>query len=149
MAFLYQKTIIFEFAILLTTKKLKIMKIAVIIIRSLIGLLLLFASISYFFHLFPDPVLTGDMKLFNDGIIASGYLMPLVKTVELLCGIALITGKFNKIANIILMPISVNIFFTHVCLAPEGIPVAVFLLVGNIFLIYSKWDSYKGLFTAN
>lgn len=125
------------------------MKIAVIIIRSLIGLLLLFASISFFFHLFPEPVLTGDMKIFNDGMKASGYLMPLVKTVELLCGIAYITGKFNKIANIILLPISINIFFVHICLAPEGVPVAIFLLVGNIFLIYSKWDSYKGLFTSN
>lgn len=125
------------------------MRIATIIIRTLIGLLLLFASISYFFHLFPEPPLTGDMKTFNDGLKASGYLMPLVKTIELLCGIAFVTGKFNKIANIILMPISVNIFFTHVCLAPDGIPVAVFLLVGNIFLIYSKWDSYKGLFTAD
>lgn len=125
------------------------MKIAVTIIRSLIGLLLLFASISYFFHLFPEQPLTGDMKTFNDGLKASGYLMPLVKTIELLCGIAFVTGKFNKIANIVLIPISVNIFFTHVCLAPDGIPVAVFLLVGNIFLIYSKWDSYKGLFTAN
>lgn len=125
------------------------MKIATIIVRSLIGALLLFASISYFFHLFPEPPLTGDMKTFNDGLKASGYLVPLVKTVELLCGIAYITGKFNRIANIILMPISINIFFTHICLAPEGIPVAIFLLVGNIFLIYSKWDSYKGLFVAN
>lgn len=124
------------------------MRIATIIIRSLIGLLLLFASISYFFNLIEQPVLTGNMKLFNDGIIASGYLMPLVKTIELICGLAFITGKFNTIANIVLLPISINIFFTHVCLAPEGIPVAAFLLLGNIFLIYSKWDSYKGLFRA-
>jgi putative oxidoreductase len=125
------------------------MKIATIIIRSLVGLLLLFASISYFFHLFPEPPLNGNMKTFNDGIKASGYLMPLVKTVELLCGIAFVTGKFNKIANIILMPISINILFVHICLAPEGIPVAVFLFAANIFLIYTKWDSYKGLFVAN
>jgi len=125
------------------------MKIATIIIRSLVGLLFLFASISFFFHLFPEPPLTGNMKIFNDGIKASGYLMPLVKTIELLCGIAFVTGKFNKIANIIILPIIVNIFFTHICLAPEGIPVAVFLLVANIFLIYTKWSSYKGLFTAN
>jgi putative oxidoreductase len=124
------------------------MKIATIIIRSLIGLLLLFASVSYFLQLFPEPVLTGNMKLFNDGMNASGYLMPLVKSVELICGLAFVSGKFNTIANIVLLPISINIFFTHVCLAPEGIPVAAFLLLGNIFLIYTKWDSYKGLFEA-
>ncbi|WP_264564660.1 DoxX family protein [Flavobacterium sp. N3904] len=124
------------------------MKIATIIIRSLIGLLLLFASISYFLHLFPEPPLEGNMKIFNDGIKASGYLMPLVKIVELLCGLSFITGKFNKLSFILLMPISINILFTHICLAPEGIPVAAFLFVGNIFLIYTKWDSYKGLFEA-
>jgi putative oxidoreductase len=124
------------------------MKIATIIIRSLIGLLLLFASISYFLHLFPEPPLAGNMKIFNDGIKASGYLMPLVKTVELICGLSFIIGKFNKITFLLLMPISVNIICTHLFLAPEGIPVASFLFLGNIFLIYTKWDSYKGLFTA-
>jgi putative oxidoreductase len=124
------------------------MKIATIIIRTLIGLLLLFASISYFFHLITEPPLKGNMKLFNDGIKASVYLMPLVKTVELLCGISFVTGKFNKITFIILMPISINIICTHIFLAPEGIPVAAFLFLGNIFLIYTKWDNYKGLFVA-
>ena len=124
------------------------MRIATIIIRSLIGLLLLFASISYFLHLFPEPPLAGNMKIFNDGLKASGYLIPLVKTIELICGLSFIIGKFNKITFILLMPISVNIICTHIFLAPEGIPVAAFLFLGNIFLLYTKWDSYKGLFTA-
>lgn len=124
------------------------MKIIAIIIRSLIGLLLLFASVSYFLHLFPEPPLTGNMKTFNEGIKASKYLMPLVKTIELTCGLSFIIGKFNKITFLLLMPISVNIICTHLFLAPEGIPVASFLFLGNIFLIYTKWDSYKGLFTA-
>ena len=124
------------------------MKIATIIIRSLIGLLLLFASISYFLHLFPEPPLTGNMKTFNEGLKASGYLVTLVKIVELICGLSFITGKFNRLTYILLMPISVNILFTHIFLAPEGIPLAVFLFLGNIFLLYTKWDSYKGLFKA-
>ena len=124
------------------------MRIATIIIRSLIGLLLLFASISYFLHLFPEPPLAGNMKIFNDGLKASGYLIPLVKTIELICGLSFIIGKFNRITFILLMPISVNIICTHIFLAPEGIPVAAFLFLGNIFLLYTKWDSYKGLFTA-
>ncbi|PZX93037.1 DoxX family protein [Flavobacterium aquariorum] len=125
------------------------MRIATIIIRSLIGLLLLFASISYFLHLFPEPPLAGNMKIFNDGIKASGYLMPLVKTIELIYGLSFLVGKFNKLTFILLMPISVNIICTHLFLAPEGIPVASFVFLGNIFLIYTKWDSYKALFTAN
>lgn len=122
------------------------MRIATLIIRSLIGLLLLFASVSYFLHLFPEPPLTGDMKIFNDGLKASGYLVPLVKIIELTCGLSFVSGKFNKITYILLMPISVNILCTHLFLAPEGIPVAAFLFFGNIFLLYTKWESYKGLF---
>jgi uncharacterized membrane protein YphA (DoxX/SURF4 family) len=124
------------------------MKITTLIVRILMGTLLLFASISYFFQLFPEPPVSGNMKIFNDGIKASIYLMPLVKAVELLCGLSLIIGKFNRIAVIILMPISINILFTHIFLAPEGIPVAALLFLGNVFLIYQNWDSYKNLFVA-
>lgn len=124
------------------------MRIATIIIRTLIGLLLLFASISYFLQLFPEPPLTGNMKTFNDGLKASGYLVPLVKIIEFTCGLSFVTGKFNRLTYILLMPISVNIICTHLFLAPEGIPVAAFLFLGNIFLLYSKWDNYKSLFVA-
>lgn len=124
------------------------MRIATIIIRSLLGLLLLFASISYFLHLFPEPVITGKLKTFNEGMSAAGYLMPLVKAVELLCGLAFVTGKFNRIANIVLLPISINAVLVHLYLDPANIAMAAFLLVGNLFLIYSKWDNYKGLFVA-
>lgn len=124
------------------------MRIAVIIIRILIGLLLLFASITYFFNLIPVPPLTGNMKTFNDGLVASGYLVTLVKIVELTCGLSFITGKFNRLTYILLMPVSVNIMLTNIFLAPEGIPIAAFLFLGNIFLIYSKWSIYKELFRA-
>ncbi len=124
------------------------MKITTLIVRILIGVLLLFASISFFFQLFPEPPLAGNMKIFNDGIKASIYLMPMVKIVELLCGLSFIIGKFNRITFIILMPISINILFTHIFLAPEGIAIATFIFLGNVFLLFTKWDSYKGLFVA-
>lgn len=124
------------------------MRIATIIIRTLIGLLLLFASMSYFLQLFPEPPLAGNMKTFNEGLKASGYLVPLVKIIEFICGLSFITGKFNRITYILLMPISLNIICTHIFLAPEGIPIAAFLFLGNIYLLYSKWDNYKGLFMA-
>lgn len=124
------------------------MKIITIIIRTLIGLLLLFASITYFFNLIPQPEVTGSFKTFQEGIKASVYLMPLAKTVELVCGLAYVSGKFMKLANILLVPVSLNILFINIFLAPEGTPIALSLLVGNLFMIYKDWDSYKGLFAA-
>lgn len=125
------------------------MRIATIIVRVLLGLLLLFSSVSYFFHLFPEPELTGDMKTFNEGLAASKYLIPLVKVIELLCGVAFVSGKFIRLANIVFLPVSVNILLTHVFLAPEGLAIAAFVFLANVFLIYRYWDSYKGMLTAN
>ncbi len=124
------------------------MKIATIIVRTLIGLLMLFASLSYFFNFSEQPAATGNLKAFMDGLMASGYLMPLAKSVELICGLSFITGKFMKISAIILVPITLNILLINVFLMPEGIPIATVLFLGNLFLIYRNWDSYKDLFKA-
>ena len=124
------------------------MKIATIIIRTLFGLLLLYASISYFLHLTPEQASTGDFKAFQVGIVASTYLMPLAKSIELLCGLAFVSGRFVALANILILPITVNILFINYFLAPEGMPLALFLFLGNLFLIYVHWDNYKSVFAA-
>ena len=124
------------------------MKIATIIIRTLIGLLLLFASISYFFHLMPEPEVTGNFKAFNVGLIASVYLMPLAKSVELLCGLSYVSGRYVTLANILILPITLNILFINYFMAPEGLPIAIALFAGNIFLIYCHWNNYKSVFTV-
>jgi uncharacterized membrane protein YphA (DoxX/SURF4 family) len=124
------------------------MKIATIIVRVLIGLLLLFASIVFFFKLAPEPETTGNFKAFNVGLVASTYLLPLAKSIELLCGIAFVTGRYVTLANILILPITVNILFINYFLAPEGLPIAGLLFLGNLFLIYRYWDNYKSVFTA-
>ena len=121
------------------------MKIALIIVRSLMGLLFLFASVTYFFNLITPPEPTGALKIFNDGLKASIYLMPTVKVIELLCGIAFLSGKFIPLAAVLISPIIVNIFFVNAFLAPEGLPVAIFLVLANVFVIYNYRESYKSL----
>jgi putative oxidoreductase len=123
------------------------MKIATIIIRILIGLLLLFASVSFFLKLVPEPVTTGDFKAFQVGLVASVYLMPLAKTVELLCGLAYISGKFVTLANLVILPVSLNILLINYFLSPETLPIAIFIFLGNLFLIYRYWNNYKSVFT--
>lgn len=122
------------------------MKIATIIIRVLLGALLLFGAVVYFLKLFPTPELTGNLKTFNEGMAASGYMMNLVKSVELLCGLAFISGKFIRLANLVLLPVSVNIVLVHLFLDPANIAAGAFVFIANIFLIYKYWDSYKEIF---
>ena len=122
------------------------MKIMTIIIRTLIGFLLLFASIGFFLKLMPEPETTGNFKAFQLGLIASTYLMPLAKSIELLCGLSYVSGKFVTLANILILPITLNILFINFFLSPEGIPIALFMFCGNLFLIYRHWNNYKSLF---
>lgn len=124
------------------------MNIATIIIRSLIGLLLLFASITYFFDLIKQPELTGDFKTFQDGLVASVYLMPLAKAVELICGLSYATNRYVTLTNLVLLPVTLNILLINVFLAPDGIPIALPLFLGNVFMIYRHWNNYKSLFNA-
>ncbi len=124
------------------------MKIAIIIIRTLIGLLFLFTSIGYFLKLMPEPVTTGDFKAFQIGIVASTYLIPLAKGVELLCGLSFVTGRYVTLANIVILPVTVNILLINYFLTPENMPIALFVFFGNLFLIHSHWGNYKKLFVA-
>lgn len=124
------------------------MKIAVIIVRVLMGLMFLFASIAYFFKLIPPQELSGPMKLFNEGLTASGYFMPFLKAVELIAGILLVAGLFLPLTAIVIFPITINIFLVHVFLAPEGIPVAIFMLAGNLFIAWYYRKTYTPLFVA-
>ena len=68
------------------------------------------------------------------GVLLSSGLLYLVKILELLCGLALISGFFAPLALLVLAPIIVNIAFFHVALDPSGFMVAVVLSglwVGN------------------
>ena len=121
------------------------MKIAVIIVRVIMGLMYLFSSVVVLFKLFPQPEQHGDIKTFMDGVNASVYLMPLIKITELICAIALITGFFAPLATVVIFPITVNILFFHAILAPEGLLMGVLLFLANLFLAYAYRDHYKGL----
>lgn len=124
------------------------MKIAILIIRSLLGILFLYTSVSFFLHLAPEPETTGNFKAFNVGLMASTYLIPLAKSLEFLCGLSFITGRFVTLANIVILPVTLNILLINFFLTPESLPIALFVFFGNIFLIFSHWSNYKSLFVA-
>ena len=122
------------------------MRIAILIVRILLGAFMVFASVTYFFNLIEAEAPTGNLLKFMSGIMASKYLLPLAKTVELMVGISLLSGKWMKVTLLALLPISINIFLIHTVTQVSEVPVAIFVLGANLFLIYAHWDSYKVLF---
>ncbi len=53
------------------------------------------------------------------------------------------------LAALLLAPISVNILCVHMFLEPQGLPVAVLVVLGNLFLGYAYRQQYAPLFVAN
>ena len=126
------------------------MKIAMLVVRTLLGLLFVFASVTFLFNLItPPPMPDGPLKSFNEGLAASGYFFTLLKVTELTCGILLLSGRFVPLALVVLAPISINIFMVHLLLAPEGLPVAIFVVASLLFLAYYYRDAFKPLLTPN
>lgn len=121
------------------------MKIAVIIVRTLFGLLFMASSIVVLFNLARQPELKGSAKLFMDGMAASVYFIPLLKITELVCGIAFVIGRFVPLATVVIFPVTVNIAFYHAFLDRQGLPVAIVILLLNLFLAYAHRKNYSTL----
>jgi putative oxidoreductase len=126
----------------------KIMKIAIIIVRMLMGLMFVMASVVFLFKLAPQPELKGSVKLFMDGLTASGYLMYLLKITELVCGLAFISGRFVPLATVVIFPVTLNILFYAIFLGQATLPVAITLMVANLFLAYACRNNYQTLLAS-
>lgn len=124
------------------------MKAAVIIVRILMGILFLVSVIGFFFNLMPQPELKESAMRFLTGLGASGYLLPVVKVVELLCALAFLSGRFVPLAVVMIFPITLNILLFHGFLAPDGMIVPVLLFIGNLFLAYAYRKNYEPLMLA-
>jgi putative oxidoreductase len=124
------------------------MKVAVITVRIVLGLLFVVSSLGYFFNLMPAGEMSEAAQLFFTGIVASKYLLPVVKTIELLVGVAFLTGKFVPLATVVIFPITLNIVLFHAFLAPEGMIVPIIILAGNLFLAYRYKENYQSLVAA-
>jgi uncharacterized membrane protein YphA (DoxX/SURF4 family) len=126
------------------------MKIAMIIVRTLMGLLFIFASVVVLFNLMgPPPECPIEIaRKFNEGMFAPPYFVKVLKITELLCGIAFVAGRYVPLATIVIAPVIINIFLYHAFVDTSGLPVAVFLVVANIFVAYYYRKSYAGLLAA-
>lgn len=117
---------------------------ATIVIRVLLGLIFFVFGLAGLLNLIPPPEnIPERLMTFTQGLMASMYFFPLLKLVETICGLLLITGFFVPLALVILAPIVLNIFLTHAFLAPEGLVLAT---VMGLFMIYLAFFSepYSG-----
>lgn len=74
-----------------------------------------------------------------------GYLLVLVKTVEIVCGLGLLLNFFVPSSLVILAPVAVNILTFHLFADPSLLPLGIIVFVLQCFLLWAYRDHYKSL----
>lgn len=108
-----------------------------VVARVLLGLVFLASGVAGLMNKIPQPTdLPERLQTFNNGLMASGYFLPLLQLTQAVCGLLLVTGMFVPLALVVLAPVVVNIFFVHLFLEPNGLILACILGVLMIFLSF-------------
>src|SRR5438094_1706969 len=123
------------------------MKTSTIIFRVVLGAIYLIFGLDYYFHFIPyQPNHTGAAAALKNGLMAAGYLYPMMKSIQIIGGIALIINRYAPFFAVVLFPISLNVFLFHTILVPSGWFMGVLLLFPNLYLGYAYRKYYNGMF---
>lgn len=116
--------------------------------RITLGLLLLTFGSDYFLHFMPELPVSKPGAAFLEALLATGYLFPVIKIIEIAAGILLLAGRFVPLALGLLAPIAFNIVLYHVFLDPNGrwIGLSTGILEAVLLVAYRK--AYEGMWAA-
>lgn len=124
------------------------MKNAILIFRVLLGLIYLVFGMDYFLHFIPyQPMHTGNAAALKKGLMGTGYIYPMMKSIQIIGGISLLVNRYAPFFAVVLFPISLNVLLFHTILVPSSWLMGVFLMGPNLFLGYAYRQYYKGMFT--
>jgi uncharacterized membrane protein YphA (DoxX/SURF4 family) len=116
--------------------------------RILLGLIFFVFGLNGFFQFIPAPPPPPAAGAFAVALFATGYFFPLLKTVETLSGLLLLSGRFVPLALTALAPIVVNIFFFHAFLHRGGLALAGVVVVLEVFLAWSYRAAFAPMLKA-
>src|SRR4051794_18151285 len=116
--------------------------------RIFLGLVFTVFGLNFFLHFIPQPPAPPQADAFVGALAASGYLMALLKTTEVLAGLLLLRNRFVPLALAVLAPIVVNIVGFHLALAPAGLPVALAVLAAQLYLAWVHRAAFAPMLRA-
>lgn len=103
--------------------------------RLIIGVILTVFGLNGFLNFLPVPQGNEHASAFITAIINTGYLFPLVKGMEVIAGIFMLTNRLVFLAAIFISPVVVNIFLYNTLLDSSGWWMGTLLLVANLLVV--------------
>lgn len=119
-----------------------------LIARIVLGLAFLVFGLNGFFRFIPIPPPTKALGDLLAAFAATKFMFPMVKVLEVLCGLLLLLNRFVPLALLVLVPIVVNIVMLHAFLDPSGLPLALVLLVAGCVVAWDRRDVFRPVLCA-
>jgi uncharacterized membrane protein YphA (DoxX/SURF4 family) len=120
------------------------MKTISLIARVLLGLVFLVFGLNGFLAFIPaGPMPAAAVQFFT--VMSQSHYMTVVFAIELTCGALLLAGVFVPLALTVLAPVIVNIVLFHAFMAPQGLPIAVFVAILWMLAAHQFRSLFEGL----
>lgn len=116
-------------------------KALIISSRILLGLIFLVFGLNGFYTFIPVP----EFHPFMEILVSSGYIY-IIKTIEVMAGLLLLSNRFVPLALALLIPDVVNITAYHILLDPRNWFIVPVLLILTGILIFSYRHYFKSIF---
>ncbi len=113
--------------------------------RIIFGLGFLIFGINGFLNFMPVPPMSPEAGALLGAFAKTGYFFPMIKIIEIIVGVLLLTNFFAPLAVVVITPVLVGITTIHLFLNPAGIPMMILLHALHGYLAYSYRKNYQGL----
>lgn len=95
----------------------------------------------------PDHIV--KIKAFISGMKQTNYFWEFLSTVEIICGLLLVSQYLALLGAVMLVPLTLNIFLFHLFLEPHDVGELVMTglyLLGNFFILAYNYPALKSTF---
>jgi putative oxidoreductase len=123
------------------------MRTASVIARYLAGVIFLVMGLNGFLNFIPLPPPGGVAGQFMGALYVSHYLW-VIFAFQVIAGVLLLVNRYVPLAVAILAPVLVNILTFHALMAPNGLPVAIFVALLWMVIFIEVRPAFSGLFQS-
>jgi len=125
------------------------MKYGIWFLRLVFAAWMIPAGLNHFYPLFPQPMGNQPASTEMIGALIDSGLFTMVKAVELLAGICLLTGFYVPLALLMVLPISFGVWYWDTALQGWGSVSAIYgwsTLGCNLLLCLAYFEYYRPMF---
>ena len=116
----------------------------ILVARILLAIVMLVFGVNKFANFLPPPELDGEAGAYF-GALMSANVITVVAVLEILTGLAFLSGRYVALALVINAPLAFNAFLFHALLDPAGIGPSALWIVLLIVLLVGYKDKYAEL----